>query len=65
MQSTYQFRNNNQIDMKLEIISDAKCKHCKWFDYHYKGKRKAHKCNLTEEVLTLKSKICDKFELGW
>lgn len=37
--------------MKVEIFYDAKCKHCKWFDYHYKGKRKVHKCNLTEEQL--------------
>lgn len=49
--------------MKVEIVYQAKCKHCKWFDYHYKGKRKQHKCNLTEEPLTLKSKPCDKFEL--
>jgi hypothetical protein len=45
------------------ITYDAKCKHCKHFDYFYKGKRKVHKCNLTEEKLTLKSKICNKFEL--
>ena len=49
--------------MKVEIIFDAKCKHCKWFDYYYKGKRKVHKCNLTEKQLTLKSNICEKFEL--
>jgi hypothetical protein len=49
--------------MKLEIFYDAKCKHCKHFDYFYKGKRKVHKCNLTEEQLTLKSKPCNKFEL--
>lgn len=49
--------------MKLEIIHDAKCKHCKWFDYHYKGKRKQHKCNLKEIPLTLKSEICKDFEL--
>ncbi len=49
--------------MILEITYDAKCKHCKHFDYFYKGKRKQHKCNLTEEALTLKSKVCDKFEL--
>ena len=49
--------------MKVEIIFDAKCKHCKWFDYYYKGKRKVHKCNLTEKQLTLKSSICEKFEL--
>ena len=49
--------------MKVEIVYQAKCKHCKWFDYHHKGKRKQHKYNLTEEPLTLKSKPCDKFEL--
>jgi len=49
--------------IKSEIIYEAKCKHCKWFDYYYKGKRKQHKCNLTEDALTLKSKICDKFQL--
>lgn len=49
--------------MKLEIFYDAKCKHCKWFDYYYKGKRKTHKCNLHEIDLTLKSKICKEFEL--
>lgn len=49
--------------MKIEITYEAKCKHCKWFDYHYKGKRKQHKCNSTEQPLTLKSNICGKFEL--
>lgn len=49
--------------MKVEIFYDAKCKHCKWFDYKYVGKRKQHLCNLTLETLTLKSKPCDKFEL--
>jgi hypothetical protein len=49
--------------MKVEMIFEARCKHCKHFDFYYKGKRKTHKCNLTEEQLTLKSKICDKFEL--
>lgn len=47
----------------VEIIYDAKCKHCKHFDYKYKGKRKEYRCNITLEKLTLKSKICDKFEL--
>lgn len=26
--------------MKVEIKFDAKCKHCKWFDYYYKVKEK-------------------------
>lgn len=47
----------------LTITYDAKCKHCKWFDFKYNGLRKVHRCNLTEENLTLKSKACDKFEL--
>lgn len=49
--------------MKVEIIYAAKCKHCKWFDYKYIGKRKEHKCNLHEIRLTLKSEICKDFEL--
>lgn len=49
--------------MIVEIIYDAKCKHCQHFKRYSKGKRTAHKCNLTEEPLTLKSKVCDKFEL--
>lgn len=49
--------------IKLEIFYEAKCKHCKHFKYYYKGKRKLHKCGLTEDPLTLKSKVCDKFSL--
>lgn len=47
----------------VEIIYDSKCKHCKNFKRYSKGKRTTHKCSLTEEPLTLKSKVCDKFEL--
>jgi hypothetical protein len=49
--------------MIVEIHYDALCKHCKNLKRYSKGKRVLHKCNLTEEPLTLKSKICDKFEL--
>jgi hypothetical protein len=49
--------------IKLEMFYDAKCKHCKFFDRYSKGKQVKHRCKLTNHSLTLKSRVCDKFEL--
>ena len=49
--------------MVIEINYEAKCKHCKYFKRYSQGKRVKHKCGLTDVDLTLKSKICNKFEL--
>jgi glutaredoxin len=49
--------------IKIEMFYDAKCKHCKFFDRYSKGKQVKHKCKLTNHSLTLKSRVCDKFEL--
>ena len=50
--------------MVVSITYDAKCKHCKHFKRYTVGKRVKHKCGLTDADLTLKSKICNKFELS-
>jgi len=47
----------------VEFFYDSKCKHCKFFTRYSKGKQVKHKCKLTNHELTLKSRVCDKFEL--
>lgn len=61
--------------MKVEIIYDAKCKHCRFFTEGRETKvdgtpfkRKLHFCNNSESTqymnrLTLKSLACEKIKL--
>lgn len=62
--------------MIVEIISDAKCKHCKYFKHmklkklnseEYYKKSRAYCSNENSDyyslLLTLKSKACNKIEL--
>ena len=50
--------------MTVEIIYDAKCKHCKHFSSKINNKRRKQSyCKLLGYWLTLKSKACEKFEL--
>lgn len=50
----------------FEIYFEAKCRHCKFFEPIWKGKRKFHRCSHPENnemPLTLKSKKCENFKL--
>ena len=61
--------------MIVEIISDAKCKHCKYFQHKWLvnkdgGRSKKPRAYCSNEdsnyynlLLTLKSKACNKLEL--
>jgi hypothetical protein len=49
----------------VEIIYDAKCKHCSNLKEIYKGKRKLHECKISGNQITLKDKACKEFKFQY
>lgn len=47
----------------IEIVYDAKCKHCLNLKEIRKGKRKLHECKVTGDQITLKTLACKDFKL--
>ena len=48
---------------KVEIIYDAKCKHCKYLLRTQPKKRIMHVCAVSGKDITLATKACENFEL--
>lgn len=47
----------------VEMIYDAKCKHCANIKPYYQGKRKYHRCKVHDRRVTLIDKGCRDFKL--
>lgn len=49
----------------VEIIYEAKCKHCKFAKPIYKGKKTLTQCDKKKEQIRLRDKARKEFELQW
>lgn len=47
----------------VEMIFEARCKHCKFAKPIYKGKRTLTQCDKKKEQIRLRDKACKEFEL--